>query len=146
MERMTFKGPDGQWCIDGSNGKLTGDRMGRFYGPAIDALAAFEDSGIDPKDLRCNVDIDFPGVVNLLKAKAEGRAIIIPCPLGTTLYRICRINRKNSWRNKVEYVKPVVFNENNFWRIVFGGEFGKTVFLKKDEANAALAKRKAGVK
>ena len=66
-------------------------------------------------------------------AEAEGRLVVLPCKVGDTLYRICHEYKKGN-----SFIRAVTFNQNNFWRIVFGGEIGKTVFLTREEAEAAL--------
>lgn len=66
-------------------------------------------------------------------AEAEGRLLILPCTVGDTVYRICHEYKKGN-----PFIRAVTFNQNNFWRIVFSGEFGKTVFLTPEEAKAAL--------
>lgn len=66
-------------------------------------------------------------------------AVILPCKLGTTLYRICEehLGRK-------PFIRVVTFNRTNFTRIVLDNEVGRTVFLTREEAEAQLAKMKEG--
>ena len=71
--------------------------------------------------------------LTLLDAEAEDRLLILPCKIGDTVFRICHEYKKGN-----PFIRAVTFNKNNFWRIVFGGEFGKTVFLTRPEAEAAL--------
>lgn len=70
-------------------------------------------------------------------AEAQGRLLVLPCKLGGTLYRICRHPTTASQSERV-YVRAVELNQNNFWRTVIGGEFGKTVFLTRKEARMAM--------
>lgn len=76
-------------------------------------------------------------IKELLEAEADGRLLVLPCKIGGTLYRICS-HKTTPRRAGAKYVRAVELNENNFWRTVIGGEFGKTVFLTKKEAFAAL--------
>lgn len=39
---------------------------------------------------------------------------------------------------EAKYIRAVELNKNNFWRVVFEGEFGKTVFLTREAAERAL--------
>lgn len=65
----------------------------------------------------------------------------LPCPIGGELWRVCVAPTRAHYHGHI-YVKPVVLNKNNFWRIVVEKEFGKTVFLTKDEAEAAAQRLK----
>lgn len=67
------------------------------------------------------------------EAEEQGRLAVLPCKVGDTVYRICREYKQGN-----PFIRAVTFNRNNFWRIVFGGEFGKTVFLTREEAETAL--------
>lgn len=74
---------------------------------------------------------------------ADDLTLKLPCPIGGTLWRVCILPTTASYHGHI-YVKPVVLNKNNFWRIVVEKEFGKTVFLTKDEAHAAAAELREG--
>ena len=50
---------------------------------------------------------------------------------GEDLYRLKTINGKT-------IITITQLNQNTLWRVVFGGEYGKTVFLTKEEAEQAL--------
>lgn len=71
--------------------------------------------------------------------KASSRFIKLPCELNATLYRIVFVNGGST-------VKTTSLNKNTFWRIVIEGEFGKTVFLTREEAEHELQKRNSEVK
>lgn len=66
-------------------------------------------------------------------------AVVLPCKLGTTLYRICE-----EGRGRKPFIREVTFNRTNFARIVLDNEVGRTVFLTREEAEAALVKMKDG--
>lgn len=63
--------------------------------------------------------------------KDRTRFVELPCKIGEELYRIKNVRGK-------KIVTETQLNQNTFWRIVFGGEFGKTVFLTREEAERAL--------
>ena len=74
----------------------------------------------------------------LIEADRDGRCMVLPCKIGDTLYRIQRFKRGKNWRKEAEYIRTVELNKNNFWRVVFDGELGETVFLTREAAEAAL--------
>jgi hypothetical protein len=73
-----------------------------------------------------------------------------PCKVGDTVWRVVTMGTGvrfkkvgyNSWREKEQtikhFIRSVVVTENNFYNIVFGGSFGKTVFLTKEDAEEKL--------
>lgn len=56
MKRLTYK-IDGVWRIKGVNGKLVSDIYGNHSGEAVDRLAEYEDTGLEPKDIQEAVDL-----------------------------------------------------------------------------------------
>lgn len=75
--------------------------------------------------------------LDALKRAPTVDAIIVPCPYGTLLYRICEEGNERK-----PFIREVRFNRGNFCRIVFDGEMGRTVFLTREEAEAAIADRR----
>lgn len=61
----------------------------------------------------------------------RNRFVELPCKVGEELYRIKTVSGK-------KIITETQLNQNTFWRIVFGGEYGKTVFLTREEAERAL--------
>lgn len=103
---------------------------------ALQKLAAYEDAGLEPEQIKdLNNGIIPEHWAELFKAECEGRLIVLPCKVGDTVYRIC-----HEYKQGNPFIRAVEFSQHNFWRIVFGGEFGKTVFLTREEAEAALKK------
>lgn len=87
----------------------------------------------------------------LLAADKEGRCIILPCKLGDTVYMIERIfDIDNGVCDEICARKVIGHGGNNLnqlWLIGSGGicndyifvsEFGKTVFLTREEAERAI--------
>lgn len=81
--------------------------------------------------------MDYKRAEELLKAESEGRLVVLPCRVGETLYRV-RGHQTTSYKSAYAYVQPVTFSHNNFFKIVFGDEMGKTVFLTREEAEAVV--------
>lgn len=78
-----------------------------------------------------------PAYNNALKCidfKDRSQFVELPCKIGTELFRIKQINGKR-------FITNTALNSNTFWNIVMQGEFGKTVFLSREEAEQALKER-----
>ena len=58
---------------------------------------------------------------NCVMYKDRNRFVELPCKIGEELYRIKTVSGK-------KIITETQLNQNTFWRIVFGGEYGKTVF------------------
>lgn len=81
--------------------------------------------------------VDLDRLKELSKADKEGRCLVLPCKVGDTVYRIQEAQLKENCK-KARFVRSVILNKHNFWRIIFGGEFGEKVFLTKEKAEKAL--------
>ena len=68
---------------------------------------------------------------NLHVADKEGRVIVLPCKVGDTVYRLQYIEQTP--RRITVGVVPIKF------ALIWLEEFGKTVFLTREEAEKALA-------
>ena len=66
-------------------------------------------------------------------AEENGLLMWLPCKVGDEVYRVVR--RKYGGC----FVRATKLDRNTLYRIVIEGEFGKTVFLTKAEAEKALA-------
>lgn len=105
-------------------------------------LKEYENTGLEPEEIADYLPMmkewwqnmgALRHIRELVEIESEGRLLILPCKVGDTVYRICHEYKKGN-----PFIRAVTFNQNNFWRIVFGGEFGETVFLTREEAEAAL--------
>ena len=83
------------------------------------------------------------------EAKAEGRLVVLPCKVGDNVYfllqeldgewyvssphRITEIGTRGFWTSAFPLEKPNAMDDFTSW-----SEFGKTVFLTKEEAEKAL--------
>lgn len=80
----------------------------------------------------------------------ENDVFVSPVKAGQTVYRVVTMGTGvtfkkvgyNTWREREQtikrFIRPVTVTKNNFYDIVFGGDFGKTVFLTREEAERAL--------
>ena len=128
------------------------------YIPLIDAanrLAAYEDTGLEPEEIK-DMDLEvatlktiesmYDGLGNpdhlrdLLQAEQDGRLVVLPCKAGSLIY----VGRKPAIITRFfgyvreRYFHAVFCDENKGIDIPFE-ELGKTVFLTREEAEAALA-------
>ena len=125
-------------------------------------LAAYEDTGLTPE--RCAEfaradaegryivmrDAEQEGVARLrelAKADKDGRVVVLPCKVGDTLYEVT--GRKTISEYRVKAIRVELFCVFIEWEIEKGfvwqslagitqNEIGKTVFLTREEAEAAL--------
>lgn len=79
-------------------------------------------------------DMNEEGAEKCVCFKDRTRFVELPCKVGEELYRVKTVRGK-------KIVTETQLNQNTFWRIVFGGEYGKTVFLTREEAEKALKER-----
>lgn len=102
----------------------------------IDRLAAYEDTGLTPEEIK----EDMPDVRKIEEklaayedAEANGLLVRLPCKIGDKVYRIEYI-----WddSNPGGYVVGVA---EKMFHLLLLGEFGKTVFRTREEAEVALA-------
>lgn len=97
----------------------------------------------------------FEHQANLLYAEQDGRLVVLPCKVGDTVYQVDYMthgealksgipqskdpyqNRKYA-RKRAEYL-PMIVRERKMVKTLYR-EIGKTVFLTREEAEAALKK------
>ena len=113
-------------------------------------LAAYEDSGLEPEDIKkhesayneCLTRTYGPfkqKISQWLQAEQDGRLVVLPCKAGSLIYvgrRPAIITRFFGYVSE-RYFHAVFFDENKGIDIPFE-ELGKTVFLTREEAEAAL--------
>lgn len=157
MERKTFIDNDG-FYIDGINGKVWSDMRGRFRGKAIDRLAAYEDTGLEPdtiKNWMLTQDLIDSGITpaiigtplkhlfELSKAEAEGHLVVLPCKVGDTVFYA--FENEDVFCGKVYAISTC--DGTNWFSVRYDSglrydhtwdEIGKTVFLTREEAEAKL--------
>lgn len=133
-----------------------------------DRLAAYEDRGCAPEEVLPKDKADeialklmrladleslcsYTRLRELAEADKDGRLVVLPCKVGDTVYMIERIfDIDNGVCDEICARKVIGYGGNNLnklWLIGSGGicnvsifvsEFGKTVFLTREEAEKAL--------
>ena len=111
------------------------ERDGAPLSNAIARLAAYEETGLEPEELA--------------QAKKKGRLVVLPCDVGDKLYDVTL----GEVREKIvislsmllsKSVNHLVIHAENFRNAVTSYELqdiGKTVFLTREAAEAALKER-----
>lgn len=101
-------------------------------------LATYEDTGLEPEvctnykifeDEAISKGVTFKRIVELMNADSKGRLVVLPCKVGDTVYRIWGTEHREICEHKLAHIAYVIS-----WTPLFG----KTVFLSREEAEAAL--------
>lgn len=102
MERLT------QWIGEGEDRKAIARQDRRDIGDkdCVNRLAAYEDTGLTPEEIKDFVQrweqaVELAGLCKqagvdhlqeLVKAEKDGRLVVLPCKVGDTVYKICPIS------------------------------------------------------
>ena len=86
----------------------------------------------------------------LLRAEQDGRLVVLPCKIGATVYRFQRYFNDATLKSEIK-IKPCVVESVSTKYIIttdhmamLFSNFGKTVFLTREEAEKALEARENG--
>ena len=151
MERLTNRSDDGQafmnceeceasWCKKSGNHKTACTAI-YCRNRLKDRLAAYEDTGLEPEEIKDNMEMfrayrhicaghEPEHIRDLLQAERDGRLVALPCKVGDKVYQI------DAERVYESEVKGIIYDAGH---IDFDERaIGKTVFLTREEAEAAL--------
>ena len=162
MERLTYDfAANGQhcWQVKGADNALCKE-VCRDQGDsgckdcpiakAFDRLAAYEETGLAPeenKNLKNGIIPDH--WAELFKAECEGRLIVLPCKVGDTVYTAQRGVVSELSVNHFELYNVGIWVSWHLMSGIYGNfrmdgfpasDIGKTVFLTRAAAEAALEK------
>lgn len=148
MERLTYF-KDGYWRVNFSGVQYQAD--------FVDRLAAYEDTGLYPESVEAlklsmmgkaiSEITEFEGLPidrlrELAEADKDGRCVVLPCKVGDTVWRIVQDGEPHITRDEV---RDMYFADDMTLcvelvggRVTFTEKFGKTVFLRREEAEKAL--------
>ena len=156
MERLTFEGNfcDIAQCKEVKCPYDTDCSQKQVW----ERLKAYEGSKLSPEDaanlhaiLRLGDGMMLMRLRELAMADQEGRAIILPCKVGDTIYAIVQVFGGDGVYHKITEKKItgiggntmnkvwMVNRENSLEDRFSPSEFGRTVFLTREEAEKALA-------
>ena len=155
MERLTYRDKDGFPMMK---------KRGGFKQGGVERLAAYEDTGMMPKEVvelvkdwsaQCTIIGECGGldyVMELAEADKAGRLVVLPCKVGDVLWVT-----KNPWTGKLlkkpldAYVNGMkMYSHGLYVNLLFDtrkingtrdyeiNHIGKTVFLTSEEADKAL--------
>lgn len=143
MERLTF---DGNFCDIAQCRELPCPYNNACtQRQAWERLKQYEDSGLSPiacdearkiEDGLSKHDYSIARMVELMQADKDGRVVVLPCKVGDTVYRLQYVE-ESPGRFIVDAV-PIKF------ALIWLNEFGKTVFLTREEGENALEAMKYG--
>ena len=170
MERLTKRTSDGQAVMDCKKCKADwtekhGESMEECTALYCrnrlkDRVAAYEDTGREPEEIdmdheaaeqlrRLCRDCDLDRLEKLAEADKDGRVVVLPCKVGDVVYgfhgektilpMVAKWIETNTdgWCAAVQYA-PMAPRFYQF------SDFGKTVFLTRKEAEAALEAKRNG--
>ena len=133
---------------------------------AWERLAAYEDTGLTPQEVLSmkfewcammdalnSIGGGYTRLRELAEADRDGRLAVLPCKAGDTVYEVT--SRKTVSEYRVKAIRVELFCTFIEWDIVAGfvdksifgvpvDEIGKTVFLTREEAEAALEAKRDG--
>lgn len=153
MERLTYW-ENGKWRLKFGDTEFAGDW--------VDRIAAYEDTGLEPEEIKelCTDDVaevakmfrkmiesgEIDHLRELVQAEKDGRLVVLPCKIGDTVYMpVGRWNAITGFeedkcdgfhidRDGILQIKAQVYRGNH-WPYGFPG---KTAFLTREEAEATL--------
>lgn len=133
MERLTKRIPGG---IQINNTKyLFDERDKSTLQEALERLATYEDTGLSQEEIKQVQDaltpIPFGRFHEIVEAEREGRLLVLPCKPGTKVYRVWKVQGRETVID--EYYAGLRFIVDHL------DQFGKTVFLTREEAGKALS-------
>lgn len=126
MKRLTRKYGNGMKYYNMAPGEST-----------IDRLAEIEDILGD--------DYDLSRLRELLQADRDGRCLVLPCKRYDTLWTFCDYPKSKVYSFKVTDVSTLngrTMLNTDVLSVVDARDIGKTVFLTREAAEAALKERK----
>ena len=150
MDRLTYRDKDGMAMMKERGGWKSG---------GIDRLAAYEDTGLEPEDLKkafnetailklaaqtLNTMPDH--LRDIIKAEQDGRLVVMPCKVGDSIY-IPDLEKKIPVKVRVQGISISVSGRTILHfggypaESAWGDGCGKDWFLTREEAEAALAQK-----
>lgn len=111
-------------------------------------LKDYEDTGLEPdvcaeykkfEDEVVSKGVTFKRIIELMEAEKDGRLVVLPFKVGDFVYLIAIKRQYVNHPMHTPYIKVVEIKPENAYKYI--NEIGKTVFLTRKEAEAALKGR-----
>lgn len=94
---------------------------------------------LDYLDTHCDKAYPAPSSISSIEdLKAADRIIELPCPIGAPIFLIVTKRSKAWMSNEYSFIKPSKLTYNNLEHVL--SCLGKTAFVTREDANAALEK------
>ena len=136
------------------------DCPGQFLsGDAADRLAAYEDTGLAPEEIKEFLDeienrfllwvqrkygISNDRFLDIVRAEQDGRLVVLPCKVGDTLYAYYNYPTTGICKavvTDVEVLNGRTVIHTDAFGVLRESDVGENVFLTRQEAEAALERR-----
>ena len=132
-------------------------KRGGFKQGGVERLAAYEDTWLEPEEIDMDHeaaeqlrhlcrDCDLERLEKLAEADKDGRVVVLPCKVGDTLFRVFA---GEILEHKVGNMRYLAIQGR--WDIdttpfcsYVESSIGKTIFLTREEAKAALEAKRDG--
>ncbi len=150
MERLTFLNGDEIPCV--RNDQCFEEQSEHYCGPAIDRLAAYEDTHMMPPDvMHMRMDmailtalfdgIDVDRMREIVAAERGGRVVVLPCKVGDGLWTFCSHPVEQVYSFTVTDISTLngrTMLNTSRCGVIDARDVGKTVFLTREDAEKAL--------
>ena len=150
MERLTFLNGDEIPCV--RNDQCFEEQSEHYCGPAIDRLAAYEDTHMMPPDvMHMRMDmailtalfdgIDVDRMREIVAAERDGRVVVLPCKVGDGLWTFCSYPVEQVYSFTVTDISTLngrIMLNTSRCGVIDARDVGKTVFLTHEDAEKAL--------
>jgi hypothetical protein len=151
MKRLTYRDKDGFPMMK---------KRGGFKQGGVDRLAAYEDTRLTPAEVHSmygewrammsvlnSIGGGYTRLRELAEADRAGRLVVLPCKVGDGLWTFCSHTVEQVYSFTVTDIST--FNGKTMLNtsrcgVIDARDVGKTVFLTREEAEAALEAKKNG--
>lgn len=143
MKRLTIRNSDG----------TVSQPTTTFIEKMFYRLAEYEDTGLEPQEIKEFEGIPIDRLRELAKADKEGRCVVLPCKVGDTVWFIKSAFSMAHFPIEAKHVSlrglstdgdvwlSAITSYNKISRSFYRSDIGKTVFLTREAAEAALKER-----
>lgn len=172
MERLTFPLPDGRMATHSKFDLYVEEepipdlpgacKTVQYYitGEIVERLAAYEDTGMEPKDVKglrkfCETitETTMEHIYELAQAAKEERLLVLPCPIGTPVYvhePLCGRGKQLTYDGckygqdcmRDRTIKCPLRVVKRAFTIQMRHHLGKSFWLTQEEAEAAIPKNR----